>query len=128
MAVKQRMLGSGYAPQQADQIAGPGPQGLTATGSGTTDGLIIGAHLNTFTTVASGTGALLAGTPTGGIAPFSPGDEVTVTNLGANTLTVYPPLSPASTIDNTTSATIAANKSIKLLMVSTTQWVSFKST
>lgn len=126
MSMLRKLMGLGLPAALASQLAGPGNQGLTAAGTTAADALLIGSHLNAFTTVAASTGAVLS-------FAFGPGDEIVVYNGGASTLTIYPaPISAnntvLATIDGTTSVTIVAGKSISLLMVSTTAWTSTKST
>lgn len=59
--------------------------GLIAAGSSTTDALVLSGLTDNYilATVAASTGARLV--------PGDVGDEVCVTNYGANTLTLYPP-------------------------------------
>jgi hypothetical protein len=58
--------------------------GLTATGTDETDAYECTFAKNAFTTVASGTGAILD-------SDAAPGDTQMIYNGGANALTVYPP-------------------------------------
>jgi hypothetical protein len=79
------MMGAGLAPLTAGAVAGSLIDTMTATGSTQATALQLSADNNIVTTAAAGTGVIL---------PFqantTPGDSVTVTNLGANALLVYP--------------------------------------
>jgi hypothetical protein len=78
------MMGAGLAPLTAGAVAGSLIDTMTATGSTQATALQLSDN-NIVTTAAAGTGVIL---------PFqantTPGDSVTVTNLGANALLVYP--------------------------------------
>lgn len=122
MAHKAALLGTGHPAAQANALCGAGSTGLTATGTSNADALVVSSHLNAFSTVASSTGAILS-------TVFTPGDEIYIYNGGANTLTIYPPVtSPLSTIDNGSSATIVTLKGIRLVLGATGAWLSHKST
>lgn len=113
MAQKRQLTGSGLAGQAANYIVGNCASGLTATGTSATDALPL-TDVNEFTTVASSTGALLP-------AGASPGDQVTLYNIGAQTLTVYPPT--GETINNAASSyTVATTKVGIFTKVSNTRW------
>src|SRR5690242_6265675 len=87
MPLQQRLVVAGLSAATAKAIQGTVASGLTATGSTQAGALALGADFNDFSTVASGTGALLP--------PMNPGDEVFVYNGGANALSVYPPVGVA---------------------------------
>jgi len=92
MAIKSKLTGVGTSPAQAQNIVGTVANSLTAAGSTQATAYAMSTDdWQIFTTVASGTGAILA--PGTGTAPtpYSAGDEMMVTNHGANTLLVYPP-------------------------------------
>jgi len=84
MPLQQRMVVAGLSAGAARAIQGTVASGLTAAGSTQATALALGADTNDFTTVGSGTGAILP--------PMSAGDEVFVFNGGANALLVYPPV------------------------------------
>lgn len=63
---------------------------LTATGTNQGTALLVARAINAFTTVASGTGAILPTTDTNGGA-ITAGFTVELLNAGANSLAVYPP-------------------------------------
>lgn len=123
MVKKVSMMGVGFAPEQANVIAGAGQQGLTAAGTNQATATLISGHLAAFSTVGSSTGGVLS-------SIFTPGDDVYVFNGGSNTLTIYP--NGSDTIDNTTSQTIATLKGIWLRCTSVSggvqAWTSHKST
>jgi hypothetical protein len=110
MSQQKKLTGSSAPPALAVAIvgdfdAGPAPfTGATATGATQAAAYPLSAVRTRFGTVAASTGALL---PAG-----APGDELTVTNFGANSLTVYPPVGGA--IDNgaaNAGVAVAANAS-----------------
>jgi len=87
------VIHAGVSPIQAKVLVGdvdmgaPLNIGQTATGSTQATAFQISSATTVFGTVASGTGAIL---PT-----VTAGDELWVTNYGANALTVYPPVGGA---------------------------------
>lgn len=114
MAIQQRLMGSGLAPQAAINIAGDVSSGLTATGTNQATALTLTSAINEFTTVASSTGALLP--------PMSPGDAVYVYNGGSNTLSVYP--QGTNTIANGSASaafSVGTNKGCYFIQVSSTR-------
>ena len=83
MMLGHKLFSSGLPPLATAAIGNDVSSGLTATGTNQSTAYSLTAADNEFTTVVSGTGAILyAGTP---------GDSQTVYNGGANALTVYPP-------------------------------------
>lgn len=90
--------------------------GLTATGTNQATAYAMTAADNEFTTVASGTGAILyAG---------SPGDEQWVYNAGANALTVYPPSgSKINSLPSNGGAQIPINTACTFKCLTSTRWV-----
>src|SRR4051812_33029953 len=78
----KNIMGAGVAPLMAQMINGTGTDSLVATGSTQATALALPSDVNVVTTTASGTGVILPANP-------SPGDEIIVANLGANTLLVY---------------------------------------
>ena len=81
MALQYKLMGAGMNLLALASMFDVG-SGLTATGTNQATALALTNSDNEFTTVASGTGAILyAG---------APGDEQEVYNGGANALTVYP--------------------------------------
>lgn len=118
MAIKSRLMGVGLSAGQAEQIVGDTATGLTATGSAITDALRLTAAVNCVTTTASSTGVILPG-------DTQPGDEISVFNDGAQTLTVYPPASTQEINDAGDGAghSVAANKGASYRRLNATQWM-----
>jgi hypothetical protein len=113
MAQKRNIMGSGVPAGATEFIVGKCNSALTATGTSATDALPL-VDVNEFTTVASSTGAILP-------AGASPGDQITLYNIGAQTLTVYPPT--GETINNAASSyTVATTKVGIFTKVSNTRW------
>ena len=88
MAIKQKLTGSGAAPQLAQVITGTKTTGITATGSTQGTAQLISDDWNVITTAAASTGVLLR-------SDLSQGDSQVVVNYGANSVTVYPPVGGA---------------------------------
>lgn len=84
MARKQYLMGVGLSALAADHIVGVCSSALTATGSSQSDALLLPSTVNEVTTTASNTGVILP-------ANCSTGDSFLVYNIGAQTLSVYPP-------------------------------------
>lgn len=114
MTFKQNMMGAGTPGLQAGAILGGANAGLVATGTTQADALALSATNSQFTTVASGTGAIVP-------SYMQPGDYCRVFNNGANALLVYP-VSGAAINNGATNAgfSIAANKSAQFFMLSPT--------
>ena len=84
MTIQARLVVSGSSAAQAVANVGTVADQLTATGTTQGTAYVCGADYNRFTTVASGSGAILPS--------LNPGDYVTVINAGANALKLYPPV------------------------------------
>jgi hypothetical protein len=111
MAQQKKLTGSSLVPAAAVAIVGdfdvgPAPfTGATATGATQGTAYQITAVNTRFGTVAAGTGAIL---PPASVT--SPGDEVVITNFGANALALYPQVGGAINNGATNaSVNIAAN-------------------
>lgn len=114
MTFKVNAMGLGTSAGQAGAIIGGANVGLTATGSTQADALPITASNSQYTTVGSGTGAILP-------SYMQPGDHCRVFNNGANALLVYPTTGAA--INNgaaNAGFSVAANKSAQFFMLSST--------
>lgn len=84
MPIKAKMTSNRIPPLQADVTGGTVTAGLTATGSIASNALALGLDdFQYFTTVAAGTGCILA-------QKYAPGDEVAFANGGANPLNIFP--------------------------------------
>lgn len=82
------IMGSGIPALAAAAINGSGQASQTATGSTQATAFALTTSSTEFTTVAASTGAILPA-PGGRV---STGDILAVYNMGANALTVYPPV------------------------------------
>lgn len=84
--IQRNLMGIGFAAAQAQQLAGKVVTGLTSTGSSSqANSLAIYSETNVVTTTAANTGVRLP-------SNASAGDSMTVVNLGASTLFIYPPV------------------------------------
>lgn len=93
---------------------------LTAAGSTQADALAITADTNVCTTVASGTGVRLPAFVNAGDID----ESMIIVNGGANSLSIYP--ASGSKINNLSADAayaLAAGKSVEVIRVSATQWV-----
>ena len=82
MAIPTRLMGSGFAAQQAVNVCGDVTDSITATGTTNADAVQLSSAINRVTTTAASTGARL-------MLPEA-GSQVVVVNSGANALLVYP--------------------------------------
>lgn len=114
MTFKSNLMGLGTPGGQAGAIIGGVAVGLAATGSTAADALLITASNSQYTTVGSGTGAILP-------SYMQPGDYCRVFNNGANALLVYP-ITGAAINNGSANAgfSVAANKSAQFFMLSPT--------
>lgn len=111
------LMGSGLPASAARHIVGSTSSGLTATGSSQSDALPL-TDVNEFTTVASSTGAILP-------PNCNRGDNIFVYNIGAQTLTVYPPVGETiNAIAAGSGFSVATAKTCTFVKVSTSRWAS----
>lgn len=82
MAIPSRLMGSGFAAQQAINACGDVVDTITAAGTTNADATGLSAAINRVTTAAASTGVRL-------MAPEA-GSQVAVINSGANAVLVYP--------------------------------------
>ena len=115
MPIPSRVLGSGLSRLSTVSICGDGADAITATGTVAGDAYQLTYVFNGVSTTASGTGVKLPQTEMG--------EVIYITNSGANTLKVYP-YNTSSTINGTTSASVAANYTSIYYAVSNTKWYS----
>ena len=115
MSIPSRVLGSGLSRLSTVSICGDGADSITATGSASTDAYQLVAVFNNVSTTATGTGVKLPQTEMG--------EMIVVTNSGANSLKVYP-YDTNSTINGSTSVTVAATCTSIYFAVSNTNWYS----
>lgn len=93
---------------------------LTAAGSTQANALAITADVNVCTTVAASTGVRLPAYTNSG----DDGESMIIVNGGANSLSIYP--ASGSKINNLSADAayaLAAGKSVEVIRVSATQWV-----
>lgn len=90
MPLAKSLMGSGASAGLTQSILGRVANTLTATGSASTDALLVTSGVNIVTTTASSTGVILP-PGNGTVAIANIGDEIWIANHGAQTLTVYPP-------------------------------------
>lgn len=111
------LMGSGLSASAARHVVGTTASGLTATGSVQADALPL-VDVNEFTTVASSTGGILP-------PNCNRGDDIFVYNIGAQTLTVYPPVGESiNAVAVNGGFSVATAKSCIFRKVSTTRWAS----
>ena len=115
MPIPSRVLGSGLSQLSTVSVCGDGADAITATGTVAGDAYLLKNVFNNVSTTASGTGVKLPPTEMGAV--------IYVTNSGANTLTVYP-YNTSSTINGTTSASVAANYTSIYYAATNTKWFS----
>ncbi|CAB3957299.1 hypothetical protein LMG7053_05247 [Achromobacter ruhlandii] len=117
MAIPSRVMASGNSAGSTGSICGGVANTLTATGTTNADALGLSAETNVVTTAATGTGVRLM--------PIEVVSRVTVVNLGANALLVYP--GTGVQINALTATTggfsVPAGKVADFIGVSPTQWV-----
>jgi len=113
--IPSRVLGSGLSQLSTVSVCGDGADAITATGTVAGDAYLLKNVFNNVSTTASGTGVKLPPTEMGAV--------IYVTNSGANTLTVYP-YNTSSTINGTTSASVAANYTSIYYAATNTKWFS----
>jgi hypothetical protein len=91
MAIKQKLTGVGVPPVAAQNIVGTVANNLVATGNNQATALFMSLDdWQIFTNVAASTGAIFSPGTGSAPTPYSASDEVTITNHGANALTIYP--------------------------------------
>jgi len=114
------LMGSGLSAMASTSISGTCGTALTATGSTQATALLLSADVNEVTTTASSTGVQL---PVSAI-----GDEITVGNYGANTLSVYGQTGEGIGSGAANAAfSVAANKAAIFRKVSSTRWIAILS-
>ena len=90
--------------------------GLTATGSTSADAYEVTFAKNAFSTVSSGTGAILD-------SDAAPGDSQLVYNGGANALRVYPPTgAQINSLGANAAMLLARNTACEFFCLTTTLW------
>lgn len=119
-----KIVGGGVAPLVAGMIAGNDVQaGVTATGTTQATAAAVYGDSVSVTTVAASAGVLSFAGP-----DPSPGDSQFISNQGANSLSVYPPVGAKFNSAATNAAfAVAAGKSVLLVCFSATQFATLLS-
>lgn len=114
MPIPSRLMGSGFSAAGAVNACGDTAANLVATGTTNADALQLSAAINHVATTAAGTGVKLM--------PTEAGMSITVANLGANALLVYPAaFSQINALTVTTGGfSVAAGKVAEFLAVTGT--------
>ncbi|MFN7537552.1 MAG: hypothetical protein ACK5QN_07685 [Burkholderiales bacterium] len=118
MSYPSRCMGVGMAAALTEQVCGDIQDNVTAAGStqGTAT-LVTGAHV-IVTTAAASTGVILP--------PAEPGAEVTVKNLGANAVNIYPATGGAiNALSANAAFSVAAGGQARLLGRNSLNWVTY---
>ena len=118
MPIPSRVLGSGVNSLSTVSICGDGQDDIVAAGTSAGDATQLVAVYNSIDVATSGSGVKLPPTEAGAL--------VVVGNSSAHTVTVYP--QTGSTINQTTSASIAKDHSSLFFAVTNTQWYSLNGT
>ena len=120
MALANRIMGGGVSSGAAQAINGDVASGLTAAGSAQGSALTLSAGVNVIETAAASTGVILTD---GQIS-----DEYDILNLGANSVTVYPPSGGRiNAIATNGGFTLATNTACKVKKFSATRWMAWLS-
>ena len=119
MTIPSRVLGAGAPQLMTVAICGDGVDGLTATGSTRADALQLTHVYNSIDTSTAGTGVKLP--------PTQMGATIYIANSGNSTIKVYP-YEAATTINQTTSGSIAKDHTSILFAVTNSMWYSINGT
>lgn len=115
MTRKTNLTGSGLPPLAAEFIVGNVGSALTATGADQATALQLSADVNEITTAAASTGVRLP--------PMSPGDTIFIYNIGANTVSLYPPVGESiNAIAVNGAFSVATAKTVIVTKVSATRY------
>lgn len=118
MSYPLNLTGSGISAAAATQICGTVQDNVTATGTGQSDAFFSAADHIIVTTAAAGTGVRLPAA--------QPGAEVTVKNLGANAVLVYPATGGTiNALAANAGFSIAAASQARFLGRNSTGWVTY---
>lgn len=116
MTTQAKLRGLGLAPSLALQVAGDIATGLVAAGNAQGNATPIYNDTNVVATTAAATGVILP-------ANREVSDSVQVINMGANSLTVYPPVGwSINLLAANTGLAIASGKSASFEMIGATQF------
>lgn len=118
MVFPSRLMGSGVAASPAQEICGRVLDNQTATGTTQANALLVTASHVVVTTTAAGTGVRLP-------APEA-GAQMTVKNLGANALLVYPAVGgKINALATNAGFSIAADGQARFVGRNGVDWVTF---
>jgi hypothetical protein len=116
MSIPSRILSAGNSPLSTISIAGDAATGLVAVGSTQATALQLSAVYNAITTSAASTGVILQ--------PSEAGARVVVYNASGQTISIYPPVSSQiNALSANAAYTVATAKTVELIAMSSTQWV-----
>lgn len=118
MPIPSRVLGSGVNSLSTVSICGDGQDDIVAAGTSAGDATQLVAVYNSIDSASPGTGVKLPTTEAGAL--------LVVANSSSHTVTVYP--QTGSTINQTTSASIAQDHASVFFAVTNTQWYSLNGT
>ena len=118
MSYPSRLLGSGMPALLTEQVCGDIEDNVTAAGSAQTDATLVTAAHVIVTSAAAGTGVRLPAA--------EPGAEVTVKNLGANAVLVYPATGGAiNALSANAGFSVAAAGQARFLGRNSLNWVTY---
>lgn len=120
MALAMRMMGGGVSAGAAQAINGDVNDSITAAGTTQGTATALTAGVNVITTAAASTGVVLSDSQIS--------DEYSILNLGANSVTVYPPSGGRiAQLSTNTGFTLATNTAVKVKKFTATRWMAFLS-
>lgn len=121
MAFKNKLMGAGLSALEADAVQGQGNIGLIGLGTTQATALPIHSPLNVFSSVPSGTGAVLPGALPSGMMQ---GDScLVVNNDSTNALLVYPPVGGTiNQLSANAGFSVAANKTVIIYQTGATSY------
>ena len=115
MTIPSRVLGAGASQLSTIAICGDGKDDITAAGTTSANATQIVSVFNSIDTATAGTGVKLP--------PTEAGSVIYIANSGASAVTVYP-YEATTTINQTTSATIAKDHTSIFFAVTNNIWYS----
>lgn len=120
MATAADIMKGGFSAGGAAAINGQVSSAMTGAGTTQGDATAITASVSVFTTTAASTGGVLTDSMIG--------DEYDIMNLGANSLTVYPPSGGRiNAIATNGGFTLATNTAVKVKKFTATRWMAWLS-
>tara|TARA_R110000868_G_scaffold335787_2_gene596651 strand:- start:3649 stop:4014 length:366 start_codon:yes stop_codon:yes gene_type:complete len=120
MALASKMMGGGMSSVMAQAINGDVNSAVSAAGTTQATATAINAGNVVVTTAAASSGVIL---PSGVI-----GDDLGILNLGANAVTVYPPVGEQiNALSANTGFLLAPNTAVVVKKFTNTRWMAFLS-